>query len=162
MLYTTLILPIFDYGDIIYNCLSQQNAVMLQRLQDMSLRTILQTDKRASTVTIHENLDVLALESRRNMHSATQMYKINNGIAPEPVVKLFVRRDNINPRATRCTTQNRYDIPYCRLQMSRRDFVYRGINIWHGLPTAFQSIDTLKEFKSTVHMWLLDGDVGIT
>ena len=47
MLYKTLILPIFDYGDIIYDCLCQKDAVTLQRLQNMSLKTILKANKRA-------------------------------------------------------------------------------------------------------------------
>ncbi len=38
MFYKTLILPIIDYGDIIYDGVSQKNAVALQRLQNMAFK----------------------------------------------------------------------------------------------------------------------------
>ncbi len=58
MLYETLILPIPDYGDIVYNCLSQKYTIILQRQQHMCLKNILQAGKHTSTVEIHTILDM--------------------------------------------------------------------------------------------------------
>ena len=114
MLYQTLILPIFDYGDIIYNCLSQKDAVMLQRLQNMSLKTILKANKRTSTAAIHDELNI-TLGTRCNMHCATQMYRVQQNLVPQTVAEMFqpvVPSGNIT---TQSDKRNNYIIPHCRL-----------------------------------------------
>ena len=45
MLYKTLILPIIDYGDILYDCITQKNAMILQRIQNMALKSVLKVPK---------------------------------------------------------------------------------------------------------------------
>ena len=40
MLYKPLIVPNIDYGDVIYHYLNQKDSKMLQRLQNMRLKTM--------------------------------------------------------------------------------------------------------------------------
>ncbi len=88
-LYTSLIVLIYDYCDVVYNCIHQKDSRTLQRLQNMGLKTILKMGKLASTELIRLAPGVLPLELRRDMHTANEMAKVPLGIAPEPIPNMF-------------------------------------------------------------------------
>ena len=48
-LYKSLIMPMFDYADIIYDCLFQRETEKLQKLQNSAMRIILKRDIRVHT-----------------------------------------------------------------------------------------------------------------
>ena len=53
-----------DYNDHIYNCINQEDVVVLQRLQDLSLKNILCVDKLTYTEAIHRELGFDMLDVR--------------------------------------------------------------------------------------------------
>ncbi len=77
MLYKSLILPIYDYGDIIYNCLSLADSKTLQVLQNMAFKFILGVPLLTPTAYIHRELEMSTLQERRTQHSATLMYQVD-------------------------------------------------------------------------------------
>ncbi len=70
MLDKTLILPIIDHGDVIFDCINQKNVMILQRVQNMALKSILKVPCLTPTVTIHNDLNMLTLSNRRQLHVA--------------------------------------------------------------------------------------------
>ena len=82
MLYKSLILPIFDFADVIYHGLNQAEAEELQQLQNTACRSILHTDMYAYIVDMHEKLKLDTLHQRRCKHVANQMHKFKNNIGP--------------------------------------------------------------------------------
>ena len=105
MLYQTLILPIFDYGDVLYDCLSINDAKTLQTLQNMALKFIRGVPELTSTAYINSELNMTQLNVRRQHHCATQMMKVNMNLCPEPVQRLLVRRGDVSNRNTRHINQ---------------------------------------------------------
>lgn len=101
MIYKTLILPIIEYGDIIYDCLSVKDAATLQKLQNACLKHILHLPRLASTAYIHETLNVEYLSTRRQLHVATQMFRIQNDMAPQYLMDRFISRSEISKVNTR-------------------------------------------------------------
>ena len=77
-LYKTLVIPIIDYCDIIYDCLTKRDSDMLQRLQNGACRIILQRKKRTPTSDMHRELKLFRLVDRRHMRTMEFMYKIVN------------------------------------------------------------------------------------
>lgn len=69
LLYKSMILPIFDYGDIFYTH-SANKALFnkLQTLQNSAIRTICKLDKRSNTETDEADLGLLRLDKRRLLH----------------------------------------------------------------------------------------------
>ena len=89
MLYHTLVLPIFEYCDFIFNCLSQKNCIMLERLQNTCLRNIIGYDRLGSATRMRAELEQDSLSLRCCAHSLNEMYKILNDIAPTTLQDLF-------------------------------------------------------------------------
>ena len=65
-LYKTLILPLFDYGDVLYDCLFQKDTAILQRLQKCAMRSMLNTNRYEHIIDMQNNLGLNPLEVRRN------------------------------------------------------------------------------------------------
>ena len=77
LLHTSRILPLFEYADVVYHCLSQRDALTLQRLQNMGIKTVLQADRLAHTSSIHEEINLPYLVTRRDINSAAMMYRVD-------------------------------------------------------------------------------------
>ena len=163
MLYKSLILPIFDYGDIIYDCLSVTDSKTLQVLQNMAFKFILGVPLLTPTAVIHQELEMFTLQERRTQHSATMMYQVDKSLCPSPVLRLFRRRLDVTERQTRMNVQSNFEIPRYRLELCRRNFVYRGIKLWYDVPIELKNCESLACFKTNLKKyWLLDGDNEVT
>ncbi len=162
MLYKTLILPIIDYGDIIYDGLNQKDAEVLQKVQNMAFKSILRVPKRTSTTETHSELNMLTLSQRRTLHLSKQMYKIDKGLGPPKLLSRFTRRSEISKFQTRSVTGNEFEIPRNRLKQTDRNPVYRGIKVWETIPDILKAAEDVDLFVSNTKQWLVHGDVGIT
>ena len=110
----------------------------------------------------HFILDMLYLNQRYFLPGATEMFKINYNLAPAPVSKLLAKRDVVSCRTTRETVQACFNLPRCRLEMTKSNFVYRETKLWQQLPLTETIVPTLPDCKSHVQKWVIDRDAGIT
>ena len=163
MVYKTLIMPIMEYGDVIFDCLSARDVSTPQKLQNSCLKHVLQLPRLTPTAYIHEKLDVEYLLSRRSQHVATQMFRISNKLAPKHVCDLFVSRSEISSRVTRSSCKLNYEIPRRKLEMTKRVFVYRGSKLWYDVPYELKTANNPKSFRTELaKVWKRGGDVGVT
>ena len=93
---------------------------------------------------------------------AKEMYRIDRGLYPGPVLSKFHRRSATLTKRTRAVTMGNFDLPKYRLQLSCRNFVFRGIKLWESLPMTLRMIDNMDTFVANTKLWLLDDDVDIT
>ncbi len=133
-----------------YIIFCQRDASTLQRLQNMGIKTILKADRLTSTISIHEELNIRYLSTRRDINSATEMYKVDQGLAPPAVCSMFRKCANDEGKITRQTTQGEYLVPRCRLEYGRRNFRHRGPNIWAQVPPTHRTAPNVKTFKANL------------
>ncbi len=74
-LYKSLVLLHFDYCDIVYDCTSLGNLQKLQKLQNSACRTMLLADNRTPIAEMHDNLQLLTLKQRRELHLSVDCHK---------------------------------------------------------------------------------------
>ena len=144
-------LPIFDYGDIIFDCLLQRDSARLQRLQNSALRIILRADRRTSVKQMHTELSVDFLENRRHKHTCHEAYKCYSGLSPPSLCNMFRRVGDVNDRQTRLADSDNVVIPHIRLQAARRDFAYRGPFYWQMLDQEIKASNSLGQFKGRLY-----------
>ena len=77
------IVPILDYGDIIYDSLTKCDSDILQKLQNWELRFILKRGKRIPTADLHNELNLNCLTDRRKIHTIQYMFEVGNGLVLE-------------------------------------------------------------------------------
>ncbi len=86
-LYVSLIQPLFDYCDVVYDGLSQQDSQKLQKLQNIAMHFILQCEPRTRTKEMQDELELDSLVVRRWKHTCHEMFKIYNAISPQYLTK---------------------------------------------------------------------------
>ena len=67
-IYKSMILPYFDYRDVVYGNAGQEELEKLQRLQNKCLKICKRYDRRAETAALHSETGVPMLKSRRVAH----------------------------------------------------------------------------------------------
>ncbi len=144
-LYKSLILPVLDYGDIIYDCLSARDSKRLQTIQNCALRIIKGTDRFTPSVQLHVDQKLLFLSDRRHYHCCNQMFKIMNGLVPKVISDKF--RCVEHNRDTRAVARQDLAVPNLHLDLSRRNFTYRGPVHWNFLDLDHRTRPSILSFK---------------
>ena len=80
-IYKTMILPILEYGDILYDGTSNKLTGKLQTLQNRCLRTCLIPKQHIPTIRMHEICKIANLKPRRKMHLQLCMFRQRNNPA---------------------------------------------------------------------------------
>ena len=75
LVYKTMILPFFDYADVVYHYANAKELDKLHRLQNRALKLCLGFHRREDTELVHRTAKVPLLENRRKSHVYNFMYK---------------------------------------------------------------------------------------
>ena len=152
MLYKTICAPVFDYCDIIYDCLSQKNSNRLQKLQNSALHIISQTSRDTSVTELHAQFKLDTLVNRRHKHCCHYVYKGVNDMCPPSFVSMF---NPVNSRdcsiAMRSATNHDVIIPNTRLEFTRKGYGYRGPFFWNLLDREIKCSTSFNQFKRTLN-----------
>ena len=100
-LYQSLVLPLFDYCDVVYDGLSQYNCDVLQKLQNAGIRSISQYDSRSHITDIHSEVNLEYLCSRREKHTMIEMFKVYHGLSPPYILSMFNKAREVHSINTR-------------------------------------------------------------
>ena len=80
LIYKTMLLPYFDYADIIFCKANQKDLGKLQTLQNKCLRICMGKERRFNTDRAHKLSNVPFLKDRRDAHVCNFMYKRKNKV----------------------------------------------------------------------------------
>ena len=96
IIYNALILPIFDYGDLIYSTACVKHTTRLQKLQNRACRILLGINPYShfSIVELHKRVKLKSLSTRRLCHLHTMVFKSLNGFAPDYLQRMFQFRSS--------------------------------------------------------------------
>ena len=82
-IYNTIIKPHFEFGStIIYTCCNETQLNRFQKLQNKSMRAILEYDRYTSIQFMLNTLKWLNIKQRLALNTLKLIYKIKNGNAP--------------------------------------------------------------------------------
>ena len=146
-LYNAIVLPHFDYGDIIYDTASVTLKDRLQRLQSRAARLITGTGPRDSRNMIFKELGWISLQQRRDFHKCVIMYKCLNGLAPSYLCNMFRSSNHTHE------TRNSSDLvpPKTRTAYYEKSFFISGTKQWNDLPQRVKACHSLSSFKSALY-----------
>ena len=143
-LYNSLILPLFDYADIVWG--DKNNTVLmnqLQVLQNNAARTILDLPKYASATQAIDQLTWKPLISRRCFHRRVAMYKCQNGLVN---FDYDFRKNADHGYNTRGAEKIR--VPKAKTNWGLQRFVVHAVKDWNSVPEYIKQAETLTRFKA--------------
>ena len=151
ILYKTLIAPLLDYGDIIYDGLTVKDSHMLQRLQNSALRIILNKDRETHIADLHNEANVLMLTTRRKHHLCHQVYKGLNGMAPMHLSDKLEPIEMHQQRTTRLTGQGQLKPKTVKLEMCKKIFYHKAPKAWNPIEVDIKYSKDIICFKKQLY-----------
>ena len=100
--YKQAIMPIFDYGCIVWMECTKHIFDKIKKLQNRAMRIILKTDRRSCSQDMRSKLGLLSLYNRRRFLRFQLSYRIvNNFMCPEQLISYLPSRSSMHGRQFR-------------------------------------------------------------
>ena len=155
--YKSYILPILDYGCLIWGPCSTLTTNRLIKLQKRAARIILKVDLMTLSKQMFSELKWLPLPERVKYHTYIMMFNILNNMAPDYLRQLFVSNvSKSHERALRSADIKLLAIPLCRNTYYEKSFTVAGAREWNSLPLNLRELPTIQSFKTAVRSYLLN------
>ena len=103
MFANALMLPQFDYLDIIWCRATRSQLNSIDTLYKKVAKITLNVDMREPSLNVYQRMKWLPLHLRRQLHLSTYMYKIINGFAPTAFISKFAYVSGTTNNADRCS-----------------------------------------------------------
>ena len=137
LVYNTIILSIFDYCDIAWSSLLQQDQDRLQRLQNRSARIMRSVDAM-------EGLRRPVLALRRSYHKVKLVFLCLQSLVPGYFLSYFSRFSSIHRYNTRHS--NRLSLPMVKRKFGKNSFIFSAANLYNNLPSNLIETNNLQVF----------------
>ena len=149
MFANALMLPQFDYLDIIWSKAGKTKLNELDLLYKKVAKIALDVDKRESTLVVYKEMKWLPLHLRRQLHLTTYMHKIINGISPCNFINKFSYISGGSRDGENCNL-------YTKKSRTHKQFYYVGTKCWNILPQSLRCMDNSKQFTIVYKQQLLN------
>lgn len=154
--YNSYVLPIFDYGCVVWGQTTLTNQLRLVRLQKRAARLILRADFSTPSELMFKELNWLSFPKRTQYHTCLMVYKSLNNKAPEYISSLLSFVSEHHARQTRSSANNALHIPRSKTTYFDKAFSVFGPKIWNSLPIAVRECTSVNSFKRKLRQYLLD------
>ena len=137
LIYKTMILPYFEYVDVIFCMSNQKDLGKLQTLQNKCIRICMCKERRFDTNRAHKQSNIPFLSDRRKAHVCNFMYKRMS--KPGLLNKREIR--------TRAHDAPLFNVPIPRCEAFKRSVSFHGSSAWNNLNIDVRNIDNYLSFK---------------
>ena len=148
MLYNAIVLPLFDYGDVVYGYCSAITLKRLQVLQNRGARMLLDCDYRTHSVNMLSELKWLNIKDRVNFHKMCLVFKCRNELVPQYLAETFSNVSDKHEHHTRTQTHQSLNLVKPKNNQLKRSFQYSGALNWNDLNPVIRNATSLNIFKS--------------
>ena len=136
-IYKAYILPILDYGDILYHTANVKYPNKLQRSQNKALKICLKQNMRTHTVNIHNDANINYLVHRRYSHACIEGYKRSKKVRYRKIAKVNTRLNNGPTLVNKLPHTEAY----------KKSVEYYVSVIWNSLDAELRNIPSIHQFK---------------
>lgn len=143
-----LILPIMDYGDIVYMTAPNTNLLPLNTLYNRLCRFILGCPYTTHHCTMYETLNLPSLTVRRQQHWLQFIFKCIYFDYPQ-YLKRYMNHLTSRHQLRHCS-QVFFVVPSARKSVSKKSFSFKAPSDWNNLPTHIRSISSFRLFKTVL------------
>ena len=148
-LYKSLIRPLMEYGDVIWDNCTEGEASLLESIQYECARVVTGAIKGTSARALMNELAWESLSTRRKMHKLFYMFKIFRCISPAYLVELLP--DTVDKRTCRSLRSGEnLTLFSCRTEKFKQSFFPSTVKLWNSLETELRTSASLSAFKKGI------------
>lgn len=146
--YTTLVRPLLEYADVVWDPHTKTDSAMLERVQKKALRFIHNAySRRVSVTELRRRSDLPTLESRRKLHRLKILHSIVNGYSK---LDFNTYLEFNMSRPTRNKHNKTILMPLTRTNAHRLSFFPRTIAEWNTLPRDVTNLTNQNAFSTAI------------
>ena len=150
-IYFSFIRPLLEYGDVIWDNLSQGLKDELDKLQNEAARIVTGCTKLVAIADLYEETGWETLSERRRKHKLILFYKMMNGLSPNYLNSLVPPTVGNSSVYNLRSPNNLRNIP-CRTSFYKNSFLPAVISDWNSLTDDMKSAETLTAFKYRLNL----------
>ena len=155
LFYNAYILPLFDYGCVVWGHCSANNRQRLLKLQKRTARLILKAELTTPSKQMFDSLQWIPFPKRIAYHTCIMIYKSLNNQSPEYINSLLSKLSETNVRPLRSSSYDLLHIPRSHSVYYDHAFSVYGPTVWNKLPLVIRSANSLCSFKKQLKSYLL-------
>ena len=129
-IYKKMILPLIEYGDVLYDNSNTRLLGKLQTLQNRCLRICSYEEYHVPVIYLHEICNIARLDLRRKMHLILYMYKQQRNYDIVNMREIFTRAHDATPFVVESPNSEKY----------KRNVFYKGAIEWNPLTVEERKI----------------------
>ena len=148
MFANALMLPQFDYLDVIYSKAGKSKLNELDLLYKKVAKIALDVPKRESSLKVYREMKWLPLHLRRQVHLSSYMFRIMKSQSPSNFMNKFRFISGGSRDAENCNL-------YTHKSKTHKDFYYLGAKCWNNLTHYLRDLDDVGKFSKFYRVQLL-------
>lgn len=152
MIYNSIILPHFDFCSTLYMGHTQAQLKQLQKLQNRSLRIILNCEFGTETKIMLDSLNMMSVKQRWLFNAMMFIFKIKNNLLP----KYLTEKLKYNHEIHNVNTRNKCEIrlPHVKSKLARSTIFYSGVKFFNSLPPVLRNERNINKFKTSLKKYI--------
>lgn len=149
MFANALMLPQFDYLDIIYSKAGKSKLRELDILYKKVAKIALNVPTSESSISVYKDMKWLPLHLRRQLHLSAYMFRIINNQSPSNFMNKFKFISGGTREGDNCNL-------YTQKTRTHKEFYYLGAKCWNILPRDLRDLNDVKLFTRAFKAQLLN------
>ena len=150
LFYQSCIIPLIDYGSVIWGSTSSSNLDRLLKLQKRAARIILKADFGTPSVDMFRDLGWQSIENRLKYNKAILTYKALHDQTLEYVSKLLKPVSQTHGLNLRSSENGDLHMPLAQTALYSGAFSCSAPKLWNSLPQSVKNCDTPNSFKKSL------------
>ncbi len=148
--YKSMVLPLMDFGDILFANAPQDSLARLEVIQNNACRIRLRQNNYAQVAEMLTELGLQSLFARRTFHLSVYMYKILSGVIKcSELTNMFEYLEDHQERVTRAVSNKDLVVVYSRTIFGKRGIQIAGPLEWNALPASLKQAKSVNIFRNT-------------
>ena len=144
-LYKAAILPHLIFRHLVWHFCRASDTRRLERIQERGLRAVFKDDRSSYDVLL-TRAKLPTLNNRRLQDICILMYKVKNGLSPNPICELFKPH-----QSSYRLRQSDFSMPrFATVMYGKHSIRYLGPKLWSHLTTDERNCQSLNTFKKTI------------
>ena len=152
-IYLSFIRPIPEYGNVIWDNCTQNEANLLESVRVEAGRIITGLRVNSSRSKLYSELDWEPLYKRREKQKLILLHKIINGLTPDYMYDMIQPyTENIHDYNLRQQISgDNVRLPFCNTVSYSKSFIPCTLRLWNGLPASTKSSPSLNILKTRLN-----------
>ena len=156
ILTNALVVPHYNYGDIIYDGCTAEVRKDLERNQNYAARSLLGRSRYSSATSALRDLHWIPLSRRREIHQSVFIHKALRNQSSHHAVKSVSSLLPQHSHSTRHKYNRKFNSQQHSSALSERSTIYKATHAWNSIPSDLRDIESTKTFKTKLQNFMID------